>query len=128
MRPLSLGERGERAAARYLRRLGYHIITMRHRLRYGEVDIIAVDEKTVVFVEVKTRRGEALGRPAEAVNSTRQARLTRAALAYLSSNDLLEHASRFDVMEVIWPIEQRRPDVRHFINAFQACGKGQFFS
>jgi uncharacterized protein (TIGR00252 family) len=77
--PPTLGERGERAAAKLLRRLGYQIITTRRRHRYGEVDVIAVDDQTVVFVEVKTRRSDQHGRPAEAVDATRQARLTRAA-------------------------------------------------
>jgi len=75
--PLSLGERGEKYAARYLRRLGYKILFTRHRQRYGEIDILAVEGQTVVFVEVKTRRSKEKGRPAEAVDTHRQARLTR---------------------------------------------------
>ena len=128
MRPRSLGERGEQAAARHLRRHGYHVLARRMRHRYGEVDIIAVDKKTVVFVEVKTRRDEQLGRGAEAVDATRQGRLTRAALAYLKAHDLLEYASRFDVVEVIWPAERRRPEIRHLKDAFQPVGQGQLFS
>jgi putative endonuclease len=64
--PASLGERGEQQAARFLRKLGYKILFLRHRQRYGEVDIIAVDGQTVVFIEVKTRRREDQGRAAEA--------------------------------------------------------------
>jgi len=130
--PLSLGERGERAAAKMLRRLGYHVLTTRRRHRYGEIDIIAVDNstdgRTVVFVEVKTRRSDQLGRPAEAIDATRQARLTRAALAFLKSHGLLEYASRFDVIEVIWPASARRPTIRHIRDAFPAVGRGQFYS
>ncbi len=132
IQPLSLGERGERAAARMLRRLGYHVVTTRRRHRYGEIDIIAVDNdvegRTVVFVEVKTRRSERLGRPAEAIDAARQARLTRAALAFLKSHGLLEYASRFDVIEVIWPAEAQRPTIRHIRDAFPAAGRGQFYS
>jgi putative endonuclease len=132
IQPLSLGERGERAAARMLRRLGYHVVTTRRRHRYGEIDIIAIDKdvegRTVVFVEVKTRRSERLGRPAEAIDAARQARLTRAALAFLKSHGLLEYASRFDVIEVIWPEEARRPTIRHIRDAFPAAGRGQFYS
>ncbi len=132
IQPLSLGERGERAAARLLRRLGYHVVTTRRRHRYGEIDIIAVDsttdDQTVVFVEVKTRRSDQLGRPAEAIDATRQARLTRAALAFLKSHGLLEYASRFDVIEVIWPAGARRPTIRHIRDAFPAVGRGQFYS
>ena len=132
IQPLSLGERGERAAARLLRRLGYHVVTTRRRHRYGEIDIIAVDgttdDRTVVFVEVKTRRSDQLGRPAEAIDAARQARLTRAALAFLKSHGLLEYASRFDVIEVIWPAEAQRPTIRHIRDAFPAAGRGQFYS
>ena len=132
LRPLSLGERGERAAERFLKRLGYKIVFRRHRQRYGEVDIIAVDYsdggETVVFVEVKTRRDLDKGRPAEAVNAQRQQRFTRAALAFLKSHGLLEYASRFDVVEVIWPEGQKRPTIQHLKSAFDAVGRGQLFS
>ena len=128
LRPLTLGELGERAAARFLKRLGYQIVLTRHRLRYGEVDIIAVDGQTVVFVEVKTRRTESQGRAADAVDAKRQARMTRAALAFLKSHGLLEYSSRFDVVEVIWPTGQKRPEINHLQSAFNAAGKGQLFS
>lgn len=126
LRTPTLGERGERAAVKHLRRLRYAIIFTRHRQRYGEVDIIAADGRTVVFVEVKTRRDEAHGRPAEAVDATRQARLTRAALAFMKSHGLLECAARFDVVEVIWPPGKHRPTIRHLIDAFPAVGKGLY--
>ena len=130
--PPTLGQRGERAAAKMLRRLGYHVITTRRRHRYGEIDIIAVDKtgdtQTVVFVEVKTRRSDQHGRPAEAVDDTRQARLTRAALAFLKSHGLLEYACRFDVVEVIWPEDARQPTIHHIRNAFPAASSGQFYS
>jgi len=127
-RPLSLGEQGERHAGRFLRRHGHRILACRRRYRYGEIDIIAVENQTIVFVEVKTRRSEQKGRPGEAVNHTRQQRLTRAALAYLKSHGLLEYPSRFDVIEVLWPANQRRPTIRHYRDAFPAAGKGQFYS
>jgi putative endonuclease len=126
--PPTLGERGERAAAKLLRRLGYHVITTRRRHRYGEIDVIAVDGQTVVFVEVKTRRSDQLGRPAEAVDAKRQARLTRAALAFLKSHGLLEYASRFDVIEVVWPSDAQRPTINHIRDAFAAVGRGQLYS
>lgn len=127
-RPKTLGEHGEQAAARYLKRQGYKIVFTRHRQRYGEVDVIAVDRKTVVFVEVKTRRDTSRGRPAEAVDRERQQRQTRAALAFLKSHGLLEYASRFDVVEVVWPPDQKRPAIRHLKNAFEAVGQRQMFS
>lgn len=126
-RPRSLGERGERVAARYLRRRGYKIVARRHRSRYGEFDVIAVDGRTVVFVEVKTRRTDGGIAPAEAVDLTRRRRMTRAANAFLKSHALLECPARFDIIEVIWPEDARRPTIRHHENAFPAEGRGQFF-
>ena len=126
-RPPTLGERGERHAAKFLRRQGYKIVATRRRLRYGEIDVVAVDGKTVVFVEVKTRRSETGPRPALAVDDLRRRRMTRAALAFLKSHGLLEYASRFDIVEVIWPVEQRQASIEHHRNAFPAEGQGQFF-
>jgi len=124
----SLGERGEDFAARYLKRLGYHIVGRHVDLRVGELDIIAVDGRTVVFVEVKTRTSDTAGLPAEAVDDLRQQRMTRAALAYLKSHRLLEHAARFDVVALTWPEGTRTPTVEHIRDAFPAVGRGQFFS
>ncbi len=126
--PSTLGEQGEQAAAKMLRRLGYKIVTTRHRLRYGEIDIIAIDGTTVVFVEVKTRRTERVGEGAAAVDTARQNRMTRAALAFLKSHGLLEYSSRFDVVEVLWPTNSKHPELRHLQNAFPAAGRGQMYN
>ena len=124
----SLGERGEKAAARYLQRKGYHILACRVDQPLGEVDIIAVDGRTIVFVEVKTRKSADAGHPTEAVDERKQRRLTQAALAYLKPHGLLEYSSRFDVVAVTWPENSRRPTIEHFPSAFSATGAGQFFS
>jgi putative endonuclease len=127
--PKSLGQRGEDFAARYLKRLGYHIVGRQVDLRVGELDVVAVDGRTVVFVEVKTRTSDAAGAPAEAVDDLRQERMTRAALAYLKSHGLLEYPARFDVIALVWPDGARTPSVEHIQNAFPAAGgRGQFFS
>jgi putative endonuclease len=127
-RPLSFGEQGEIAAARFLRRLGYRIVVTRRKLRYGELDIIAVEGRTVVFVEVKTRRSAEAVRPALAVDALRRQRMTRAANAFLKSHGLLQRcAARFDIIEVVWPIDASRPKITHHVNAFPAEGAGQFF-
>ncbi len=127
----SFGERGELAATRFLKRAGYRIVTTRLRKRYGEIDIIAVDYsgggETVVFVEVKTRRRDDTTQPAEAVDLARQRRLTHAGLAFLKGHGLLEYASRFDVIEVIWPDGQKHPTIRHLLDAFPAVGQGQMY-
>lgn len=127
LRPATLGELGERHAARHLRRKGFKIVATRHRLRYGEIDIVAVDRGTIVFVEVKTRRSKTGPRPALAVDELRRRRMTRAATAFLKSHGLLAYPARFDIVEVIWPQHERRPTIVHFDNAFPAEGRGQFY-
>lgn len=123
----SLGQRGEAVAARYLRRLGYKIIARGDRSKWGEIDLIAVDGQTVVFVEVKTRQSQEAGHPAEAVAAEKQRRLTRAALAFLKRHHLLDRPARFDVIAVTWP-EGQRPTIEHFKNAFEAVGRWEYYS
>ncbi len=79
-----LGDRGERAAVRFLKKQGYRILAKQHRNQFGEIDIIAQDGDTNVFVEVKTRTTEKDGQPFEAVDRRKQEKITRAALAWLN--------------------------------------------
>lgn len=124
----SLGRRGEDAATRFLKRLGYRILARGLDSRLGELDIIAVDNRTIAFVEVKTRTSTDAGHPADAIDATKQRRMTQAALAYLKSHGLLNHAARFDVVAVTWPENASRPTIEHYKNAFSPVGAGQFFS
>jgi putative endonuclease len=126
--PKSLGRRGEDAAARFLRRLGYVIVARGQRDKIGEIDLIAVDGRTVVFVEVKTRTGDLKGTPAEAVDQDKQRRLTKLALAYMKRHDLLECKARFDVVAVTWPEKSRRPQIEHIKDAFESVGMEGLFS
>lgn len=126
--PRSLGEKGERAAARYLEERGFTIVARGLRDRLSEIDLIAVEGRTVVFVEVKTRASADHGRPEEAVDREKQQRLTRAALAFLKKKKLLQHAARFDVIGIVWPDEKSPPAITHIRNAFQATGRDSFFS
>ncbi len=119
-----LGDEGERAAARFLRRRGLRVITRGYRTAVGEIDLIARDGDTLVFVEVKTRR---TGQPAEAVTAEKQRRLTLAALQFLRRYGLLEQRCRFDVIAIVWPEGDRDPVIEHFVNAFEPPGQGQFF-
>ena len=123
----TLGQRGEAAAARYLRRLGYKIVARSDRAILGELDLVAVDGRTVVFVKVKTRVSHDAGHPAEAVDEAKQRRMTRLALAYLRRHELLDYPSRFDVVAVTWPPGARHPVIEHYPNAFEAIGpRGMF--
>ena len=127
-RKKSLGDRGEDAAAKFLKRQGFHILARGLDSPLGELDIVAVDGRTVVFVEVKTRRSDDAGRPSEAIDQRKEQRMTQAALAYLKSNRLLNYSARFDVVAIMWPDDARKPAIEHFKNAFSPVGVGQFFS
>jgi putative endonuclease len=122
-----LGPRGEAAAARYLKRQGYKIIARGDRSKLGEIDLVAVDGQTVVFVEVKTRQSQEAGHPSEAVDAVKQRRLTRAAVTYLKHHRLLDQPARFDIVAITWP-EGQRPTIEHFKSAFEAVGRWEYFS
>src|SRR3954449_5197021 len=92
----SMGPRGENVAARYLRNLGYKIIVRNFRCDLGEIDIVARDGKTLVFVEVKTRTDDD-PTPEEQVNPIKQHQRTKAARFYLARYGTPQPAARFDV-------------------------------
>jgi len=118
------GDRGEREAARYLRRRGMRVIQRGYATTQGEIDLIVRDGSTLVFVEVKARRR---GNPAEAVTPEKQRRLTLAALHYLTGPGLRSPRARFDVVAIVWPEGRDRPSIEHFPHAFEAVGRGQMF-
>jgi putative endonuclease len=122
-----LGERGEEVAVRFLKRHGYRILGRRVDTRHGEIDIVAVDGRTIVFVEVKTRQSTDAGHPTDAIGDHKQERLSRAALAYLKAQGLLKYAARFDVVAITWHKDARQPLIEHYQDAFPAVGQGQMF-
>lgn len=122
------GDRSERAVAKYLKSLGYRIVARNFTCKLGELDLIALDGETIVFVEVRsTERGET-SRPAESVDVVKQKRLTRLALYYLQKKRLLNRLARFDVLCVAWPAGTKTPIIDHIKNAFDAHGQFQMFS
>ena len=124
----SLGQRGEAVAEKFLRKLGYRILARNYRNKLGEIDLIAIDGHTVVFVEVKTRTDHRAGCPTEAVTADKQRQLTKVALSYLKRYRLLEHAARFDVVAITWTEPAETPAVTHLQHAFPAIGLRQMFS
>lgn len=123
-----LGDRGERAAGKFLRKeKRMRILARQFSTKWGELDLICLDGDTVVFVEVKTRKSDKFGHPTEAVTQKKQQNLTKAALYWLKKKNLLEHRSRFDVVSVVWPEGEKAPTIEHFVNAFEAADVGQMF-
>ncbi len=125
-----LGPAGEAVAEAYLRRRGYVILARNYRCPAGEVDLVARDGPTVVFVEVKTRSGSAYGSPLEAVDARKRHRLARVACHFLLHARATVAAARpakaaepaetvrFDVIGVHWSDET--PAIDHVENAFEA--------
>ena len=128
LRRKTLGQRGEAAAAGYLRRRRYKLLARGDRFGPGELDLVALDRGTIVFVEVKTRQSDDAGRPEEAVDEHKQRRLTRLAVTFLKRYGLLERPARFDVIAVTWPAGKWFPTIEHVKNAFEAVGQWEFYS
>ena len=112
----SLGKAGEDLAERYLKRQGYAIVARNYRCPLGEIDLIAVNRRVVVFVEVKTRRVDRSGAPLESVNAAKQRRLKRIALHYLSKHHLHDRDVQFDVVGI--SLRSDPPAVQHVRHAF----------
>lgn len=100
-RAYKLGQAGEAAALAYLKSKRFSVVLKGFRLPQGEIDIIAYDKKTLVFIEVKTRQDRALESPEESVTPSKQKRIRRLAEAYLTRYNLQDVECRFDVLSLI---------------------------
>ena len=97
---IELGKRGEAIALKKIKRLGYKCIARNFRCPLGEVDLVAKDGKTLVFVEIKTRRMKSLGYAKEAITEKKKRQLSKVALAYMKANNCADMKSRFDVVAI----------------------------
>ncbi|MFQ5424514.1 MAG: YraN family protein [Phycisphaerae bacterium] len=116
-----LGAAGEKAAARYLKRAGYKILTRNYICAAGEIDIICFRDSVIVFVEVKTRRTSADADPEVNVHAHKQKKLVQVARSWLAAHREPECAYRFDAVSVILP-DQGKPVIRHIVEAFVPSG------
>jgi len=112
------GAAGEAAAERFLRRLGYRILERNYSMRGGEIDLIALDRGTIVFVEVKTRSRSDFGSPFEAVGAAKQRRIETAAAHYRVKRRLYGRNFRYDIVAVWWEESGLRCELIR--NAFEA--------
>ncbi len=112
-----IGNFGEKIAEQYLKQKGYIILDKNFECRQGEIDIIALDKKEVVFVEVKTRRSNKYGTPSEAVNKIKQKHMLQTIKYYLYIRNLTEEFIRIDVIEVY--IKDNEYKVNHIKQAFE---------
>lgn len=111
-----LGRTGEDRAARFLVSQGYRILERNYSTRSGEIDLIALHQGTVAFIEVKTRSNDAFGAPELAVNQRKQQRMIKAALGYIKFKKLHQVPCRFDVVAISMAGEQQ---VELIQNAFE---------
>lgn len=119
------GSRSERAAARFLKGLGYRILARNYLCKVGEIDLIARDGDVVVFVEVRSTEGTDPVRTAASVDRAKQARISKTALYFLHSKRLQDRPARFDVLIVRWT-PGGEPVLDHFPHAFEAVGDYSF--
>jgi putative endonuclease len=114
----ALGQSGEEAALEYLRRKKYEILERGFRFHRGEIDVIARDGETLVFIEVKTRQKWEHGLPEESVTPAKQRQIRRIAEAYLALNGLPDIPCRFDILSLYFR-ETKGYLIRHLFDAFQ---------
>lgn len=116
---LSLGERGETAGWKYLADRDYKILEKNFRCPLGEIDVIAVKDGRLIFIEIKTRSGDRFGSPQEAVTPLKQKKLLRLAEWYMKSAGKNESLVSFHVLAVSWTA-QKQPEFLLIENAFTA--------
>lgn len=112
-----LGQEGERIAESYLRKKGYRVVERNYRCPVGELDLILLDRRVVVFVEVKTRTDDRFGAPLESVGPRKQQKMIKTALFFLSRHRLYNRDARFDVVGISY--QGGEPMVEHVENAFE---------
>lgn len=113
----ALGKSGEKAAVRYLKSKKFRIIKRNFRFLRGEIDIIAYEGKTLVFVEVKARKSKEFGPPEEAVTLLKQRQIKRVAQGFLAQNNLQDAECRFDVLSLSFN-EKTGFQINHLKDAF----------
>jgi putative endonuclease len=126
------GQRSERAAAKYLRRIGYRLLAANVSDPQGELDLLALDGQTLVVVEVRSTssdRPDALEQTAASVDLRKQKKITGATARFLARRRLLGRiAVRYDILVLAWPEHAREPTFRHIPHAFESTGRFQFFT
>lgn len=117
LKPYDLGKAGEEIALKYLKRKKFKIIKKGFRLYKGEIDVIAYDRKTLVFIEVKTRRSRIFGLPEESVTTSKQRQIKKIAQGFMAFNNLENVECRFDVISLILK-KNDGYSICHFKDAF----------
>lgn len=115
----NFGDFGESAAAEYLTKIGYKILSQKYYTPFGEIDIVALSPcgSTLVFIEVKTRKDKKFGMAAQSIDKTKIRRIVKSAQVYVSENPA-DFDCRFDVIEVYGSAANGVSEINHIENAF----------
>lgn len=113
----TFGRESESIVAKHLKKHGYKILEQNYRTQLGEIDIIARDKKTLVFVEVKARRSDLFGSPKWAITPKKQRQMSKVALYYLKVSKQTDAKARFDVVTV--RSLENKPQIEIIKNAFE---------
>jgi putative endonuclease len=111
------GKKSEFIAVKHLKKHGYRILEQNYRNKLGEIDIIAMENDTIVFVEVKARRSDHFGNPKYAVTPKKQQKISMVALSYLKNTSSKAEKARFDVVAI--SSEKETPQIEIVKNAFE---------
>jgi len=114
---LNLGKWGEQLALKKIKSLGYKCVASNYRCSLGEIDLIARDGDTLVFIETKTRRGRSLGYAKEAINKKKRRQLSKVALFYMKENNCCDIKSRFDFVAI--NLNENKKEIEFIMNAFE---------
>jgi putative endonuclease len=117
------GSKSERAAEKFLKKLGYRILTRNYCCPGGELDLVALDGREVVFVEVRSTAGEDAERPTASIDREKQRKVSHAARHFAMRHRLGDVLCRFDILILCWPANQKEPKVIHYPNAFEVIGQ-----
>ena len=114
--------KGESLARKFVKKRGFKILKRNYASKTGEIDIVAYDRGTIVFVEVKARISEDYGRPELAVTREKRRKIVKTALHYLMVNNISDRDYRFDVVSIVFPKEEKHPKIELFQGAFTSVG------
>ncbi|MCK4257535.1 MAG: YraN family protein [Halanaerobiales bacterium] len=116
MKRIEVGRLGEKMARDFLLRKGYNILAENYRTSQGEIDLVTEENKTIIFVEVRTRSTRLFGSPLESITPTKRERLIRVAIQFCAQYYLYSQNFRFDVIGI--SLYENIPKIEHITNAF----------
>lgn len=114
-----IGKKGEDTAEKYLKKHGYRIIEKNYKSPSGEIDIIALDNGTIVFIEVKTRRNDEFGPPELSVNATKRQKIIKSAFHFLAAKRIKDIPCRFDIVAITESPDRKDKKINLIKDAFE---------